>query len=223
MGVLQNTVTRGIVSAMRQDGRVMLIQTDAAINPGNSGGPLLDRAGRVIGVNTMKMGAAASIGFALAADHVRTLIDAPPNLPAVFSSEAQAPAALPDQPSASASADDPHSPALADFEMQLKKISQRADQIDDYWERFKKACNVAAPARHGDREWFGVWSQRPEVQANIADCSAWMSDVVQVSSGVRNALVLGDESARRAGILPGQVRTLHHKYRLDWDGWDREK
>ena len=56
LGVLQNTVTRGIVSALRNDGGVMLLQTDAAINPGNSGGPLLDRAGRVVGVNSMKVG-----------------------------------------------------------------------------------------------------------------------------------------------------------------------
>ena len=46
---LQNTVTRGIVSALRQVGAVVLVQTDAAINPGNSGGPLLDRSGRVAG------------------------------------------------------------------------------------------------------------------------------------------------------------------------------
>jgi S1-C subfamily serine protease len=78
LGVLQNTVTRGIVSALRNDGGVMLLQTDAAINPGNSGGPLLDRSGRVVGVNSMKVGgAAASIGFAVAADHVRTLVDSP--------------------------------------------------------------------------------------------------------------------------------------------------
>ena len=44
---LQNTVTRGIVSARRQAGNVVLLQTDAAINPGNSGGPLLDRQGVV--------------------------------------------------------------------------------------------------------------------------------------------------------------------------------
>ncbi len=46
LGVLSNTVTRGIVSAVRQVGAVTLIQTDAAINPGNSGGPLVDRDGR---------------------------------------------------------------------------------------------------------------------------------------------------------------------------------
>src|SRR5262249_47732703 len=40
---LQNTVTRGIVSAVRDVGGLTLVQTDAAINPGNSGGPLVDR------------------------------------------------------------------------------------------------------------------------------------------------------------------------------------
>ena len=44
------SVTRGIVSAIREDGK--LIQTDAAINPGNSGGPLMNSSGCVIGVNT---------------------------------------------------------------------------------------------------------------------------------------------------------------------------
>jgi putative serine protease PepD len=62
---LQSTVTRGIVSAIRNMGGVILIQTDAAINPGNSGGPLIDRSGRVIGVNTLRMGGQAqSLGFA---------------------------------------------------------------------------------------------------------------------------------------------------------------
>ena len=55
LGMLQNTVTRGIVSGLRNAGGVMLIQTDAAINRGNSGGPLLDRSGRVIGIATLKM------------------------------------------------------------------------------------------------------------------------------------------------------------------------
>lgn len=54
---MQNTVTKGIVSAVgtRPDaGNGTWIQTDAAINPGNSGGPLLDTRGEVIGINTQK-------------------------------------------------------------------------------------------------------------------------------------------------------------------------
>ena len=53
LGLLQNTVTRGIISAIRPVGPVTFVQTDAAINPGNSGGPLIDGTGKVIGITTL--------------------------------------------------------------------------------------------------------------------------------------------------------------------------
>ena len=76
LGVLSNTVTRGIVSALRQAGSVTLIQTDAAINPGNSGGPLVDRTGLVIGINSMRVAQTAGEGlaFAVAIDHAAPLL-----------------------------------------------------------------------------------------------------------------------------------------------------
>lgn len=46
---LSNTVTRGVVSGVRQGDHGVWVQTDASINPGNSGGPLLDRQAKVIG------------------------------------------------------------------------------------------------------------------------------------------------------------------------------
>lgn len=78
------TLTTGIVSALDrqlpgQRGAVIrgLIQTDAAINPGNSGGPLLDSAGRLIGVNTAiysPSGSSAGIGFAVPVDTVNRVV-----------------------------------------------------------------------------------------------------------------------------------------------------
>lgn len=81
---LDQTMTTGIVSALGREiksvtGRTIqgVIQTDAAINPGNSGGPLLDSAGRLIGVNTAiysPSGASAGIGFAVPVDIVNRVV-----------------------------------------------------------------------------------------------------------------------------------------------------
>ena len=78
------TLTSGIVSALNrelpgEDGASIreLIQTDAAINPGNSGGPLLDSAGRLIGVTTAiysPSGAYAGVGFAVPVDTVNRVV-----------------------------------------------------------------------------------------------------------------------------------------------------
>ncbi len=81
---LDSTLTSGVVSALgrsiRSPANVTIedvIQTDAAINPGNSGGPLMDSAGRLIGVNTAiasPSGASAGIGFAVPVDTVNRVV-----------------------------------------------------------------------------------------------------------------------------------------------------
>jgi 2-alkenal reductase len=83
---LQRTLTRGIVSALDRELPTSeereiagVIQTDAAINPGNSGGPLLDSAGRLIGVNSAirsDSGSSAGIGFAIPVDLVNRVVPA---------------------------------------------------------------------------------------------------------------------------------------------------
>jgi serine protease Do len=77
------TVTAGVVSGLgrstEQEGLPVLhnlIQTDAAINPGNSGGPLMDLAGRVIGINTAVIAAAHGIGFAIPINRARPVMQA---------------------------------------------------------------------------------------------------------------------------------------------------
>ena len=81
---LDQTLTTGIISALNREIQSVnqrtirgVIQTDAAINPGNSGGPLLDSAGRLIGVNTAifsPSGASAGIGFAIPVDEVNRIV-----------------------------------------------------------------------------------------------------------------------------------------------------
>ena len=81
---LARTLTTGVISALDRrlptaGGREVMgvIQTDAAINPGNSGGPLIDSAGRLIGVNTAIIsgsGSSAGIGFAVPVDVVNQVV-----------------------------------------------------------------------------------------------------------------------------------------------------
>jgi Do/DeqQ family serine protease len=76
------TVTHGIVSALARtqmgiSDYQFFIQTDAAINPGNSGGPLVDMAGRMVGINTAifsRSGGSQGIGFAIPVDMVKVVV-----------------------------------------------------------------------------------------------------------------------------------------------------
>lgn len=102
LGLGGPTVTKGIVSGKNRNLEVPrgaqpgvnddddntvnfqgLLQTDAAINPGNSGGPLIDTAGRLVGINTAAAGAgsAENVGFAIAIDSalpvIQEIIDEP--------------------------------------------------------------------------------------------------------------------------------------------------
>lgn len=81
---LQQTLTTGVISAKSRSiqspsGQEIedVIQIDAAINPGNSGGPLLDSAGRLIGVNTAiysPSGTSAGVGFSIPVDTVHRIV-----------------------------------------------------------------------------------------------------------------------------------------------------
>ncbi len=81
---LDQTLTTGVISGLGREittfgGRTIqdVIQTDAAINPGNSGGPLIDSAGRLIGMNTAiasPSGASAGIGFAIPVDSINDVV-----------------------------------------------------------------------------------------------------------------------------------------------------
>jgi S1-C subfamily serine protease len=221
LGMLQNTVTRGIVSAVRNAGGVMLIQTDAAINRGNSGGPLIDRAGRVIGITTLKMAAnSESLGFAVAIDHATPLLEGRPAERFAVPGSSAPPTPLSGAFAAAPSpADAMRDAGAIQFERVMQAAAKRADSLDDYWTRFRGACGATAAANGGDREWFGVWDRPPAFNNADAQCMRWLSDIKQVAGTIRQAMIAADEAAREASVYPGTRRDLRRKYKLDWDQW----
>jgi S1-C subfamily serine protease len=217
---LQNTVTRGIVSAVRVAGGVQLIQTDAAINPGNSGGPLLDREGRVIGINTLKMARGAeSLGFAVAVNHAVPLIEGryvasgvgttqAPSLSAAFNGNAS-------------NSDTARKDGEAQFDQAMRALAERADQVDAQWKRMHANCLLNPQTSDGQREWFIARDQPPTFKTADTWCAGFLTELRNYITQFSGAMAKISDEARRAGVYPGTLRETRRRYRLDWSGWDR--
>ncbi|HXE79596.1 MAG TPA: trypsin-like peptidase domain-containing protein [Vicinamibacterales bacterium] len=216
---LRNTVTRGIVSAVRRVGPVVLVQTDAAINPGNSGGPLVDATGRVVGIATMKVAnGAESLGFAVAADHARALVETGSAAVGVGQHVQTAPSNVMPQPTDSA--ETVRASGVGEFERVMVQSARRADALDDYWKQFSKVC-LARPARtSGDRPWFAIWERDFPTDAVAPACVRDFESFREAAATIRRGITEADEAARRAGVYPGLRRELLARYRLAWDGWE---
>jgi S1-C subfamily serine protease len=219
LGVLSNTVTRGIVSAVRRTGETVLIQTDAAINPGNSGGPLLNRSGQVIGINTMSFTRAESLSFAVAVDHATPLITGQRTSLVAPAPHEQMASAIRGGPS---DGDRQRQQGEHRYESMLKWATREADQIDNYWDRYAKSC-ISNARRSGDRAWFAVFETSGVTVSGISeyDCQQFLSTVTGHANQIRQTMTTEGDTARQAGVYPGVLRDLRRRYRLDWSGWDR--
>jgi S1-C subfamily serine protease len=221
LGVFQNTVTRGIISAIRRAGPAVVLQTDAAINPGNSGGPLLNRSGQVIGINSMKIaGSAESLGFAIAIDHAKAFLDNGHAGDATFNAAPGNNESLAPAFTSRSATDEARDTGTKLYEQSVGAAAQRAAQLDDYWTRIKVNCAVRVQPGY-DREWFGLWDGRTELTTPDPSCVAAVRDLNQLAVEVRSVMADANEAARHAAVLPGQLRDIRHRYRMDWPGFDR--
>jgi S1-C subfamily serine protease len=214
LGVLSNTVTRGIVSAVRKAGQITLIQTDAAINPGNSGGPLVNRAGLVIGINSLRAGQQAEgVAFAVAIDHATQLLNGE------RMSDSQTPLNnLTKILDGRSDGDQMRSQGEQDYARTLDAAARAAGEIDALWTRYSNGCVATAPSA-GDRPWFAVFSPGAVrlTQSTSIDCPSWLDAVRTRADAVRADVERAAESARQRGVFPGVARDLRRKYRLQWD------
>lgn len=221
LGVLQNTVTRGVLSGFRKMGSTLLIQTDAALNPGNSGGPLLDDRGAVIGINSAVIRGTQGLNFAIAIDHGRSLLDhgsaALKAMPAGFVGTVQnlTPDGTPTE------SDQQRDAGLKLYEARLAQLSRYADSLDRAWSQFMASGWDGKATGSYDRGWYALLSpgamQGKPVLGYEQDYANLQTAVTQVKSRLDAA----EEDARQAGVYPGTRRDLRHQYRLDYPGWDR--
>jgi len=219
---LQNTVTRGIVSAVRDIGGLTLVQTDAAINPGNSGGPLIDRAGLVIGITTLgvKSADAQGLSFAVAIEHAQALLAGKRSAdqkgtPLSMLNQAMSGRAAP--PAASAARDR----GARSYEEAIAAQAQRADVLDERWRAFKRICYQGRVADVPGREWFALWDPKAMQGTVPAGCASAFAEILRAADTIRDRVAAAGESAREADVYPGVRRDLLQRYRLNYPGWDR--
>lgn len=221
---LQNTVTRGIVSAVRQVGPVMLVQTDAAINPGNSGGPVLDRSGEVIAIATMSVKPAEGHGlsFGVAIEHAQALLEG--RLPtrssgspiaALNQAMAPQPAPVPSQ------GPDAREQGERAFEQTIGRLRAEADVLDSRWRSFVPACYLGPVRGTFERPWFALFDPNALPGVVSPGCEAAFADVKHSAAGIQDGVRSADEAARQAGVYPGVRRDVLQRNRLGYDSWIR--
>ena len=220
LGVLQSSVTRGIVSAVRSVGGVTLVQTDAAINPGNSGGPLVTREGDVIGIATMTAASAQGLSFAVGIDHARALLAGgqPPaagqgtplsNLNGVVNESAASPG------------ESAREQGTLAYEEAMTEMAKRADSFDAEWSRFASACSARVTGGTFDRMWFALYEPRTIRMPISPECEDARVQFSRAAEAFRARMAEQDDAARRAGVYPGAQRDIRSRLRLEYPGWGR--
>ena len=219
LGFLQNTVSRGIVSALREADGSTLIQTDAAINPGNSGGPLLDRSGTAIGIIRAGYSGRDGLSFAVAIDHARAVLDGRLTPAPAASTSSQQYHVL--APTVASPADQQRNEATKEYEKLVGQYARRASALDDEWRTFMHSCYEGRIVGAFDHQWFALWEPKAMQGAVSPGCGAIFSGIRREAQDIHQGVMAAEELARRNDVYPGTRRELLRRYRLDYAGWDR--
>ncbi len=222
LGVFQNTVTRGIVSGLRQMGPVVVLQTDAALNPGNSGGPLLDRTGSVIGINTASFRGAQGLNFAVAVDHAQALLEGrSPVLPNVKLDDQETFARRLPTPSTATESDHQRDQAARAFEAHVAAVAKAADQLEASLQRF--LANYFDGRINGtfDRPLFALAERNAFQGTFVRGAESRLEDYRRNLDQLRSHLQAAEDEARKADVYPGSRRDVKAKHGLDQRFWER--
>jgi S1-C subfamily serine protease len=214
LGTLQNSVSRGIVSGLRNSGGVTLVQSDAAANPGNSGGPMLDRTGRVVGILTAGYRGQEGLNFAVAIDHARDILD---GRQTNLGSGQTGLTNIEPIGGQGAESDRRQQQGQQEFLRRVESAEQAAPQLDSAWQRFRSVCYKSPIRGSFDREWFAVFTPGALPADAAAGCSDYYQAMQNEANKFRDYLRTAVQEARRANVLPGTIRDTLRAKRLNHD------
>jgi hypothetical protein len=200
--------------------KVVVLQTDTALNPGSSGGPLLDHAGRVIGINTMGFRGNQGLNFAVAADHAKALMEGRP-LQLAFVAPTSNHGMKGLLPGGSASeVDQAREAGTRRYQVQLAAIAHAADQVESAFSRFIAYSWDGQVVGRFDRTFYALWEQGALQGRPVKGMEVRFNDLRQAADQLRTALREAEDQARRDDVFPGTRRDLRQRHRLEHRGWE---
>jgi hypothetical protein len=220
LGVFQNTVTRGIVSSLRQLDKVVVLQTDTALNPGNSGGPLIDHAGRVIGINTMSFRGSQGLNFAIAIDHAKALMEGR-SLQLAFVPPPSNDGMRALMPCAGVSESDRiREEGTKRYAAQLAALAHASDQMESAFAYFLTHYWDGKVVGTFDRNFYALWEKGALQGSPVKGYEYRVTELRQAADQLRTVLRDVEDQARRDDVFPGTRRDLRQRYRLEHRGWE---
>ncbi|GLH74883.1 hypothetical protein GETHLI_33850 [Geothrix limicola] len=220
LGVFQNTATRGIVSSLRQLDKVVVLQTDTALNPGNSGGPLLNRAGRVVGINTMGFRGSQGLNFAVAIDHAKALLEGRPLQLAFVAPASNEETTGLWKGKGPSESDQTREEGTRRYAAQVAALARSADQMEGAFARFLTYYWDGKVVGTFDRNFYALWEKGALQGIPVKGHESKLTDLRQALENLRSRSRDIEDEARRADVFPGTRRDLRQRYHLDDRGWE---
>jgi hypothetical protein len=204
-GSVPHTVSRGVITEIRQRDGVRVVQTDAAAEAGNSGGPMINELGEVIAILTGGSENRARAGFGVSVDYARELLAGRLKDPGTGGmTDLKAAATAPDR-----------------LLMQsIASAAEGADSLDGVWQRFRATCYKGRIDGAFDREWFAALTPGAMPADAAAACRNDFAAMTQEMTRIRDYLRTALQDARRANVADSVIRNELRARQLTFD-WER--
>lgn len=108
---------------------------------------------------------------------------------------------------------------VAAFELEVKELAKKADEMDIQYTRYHDAC-FKKYTYGATSVWLDFLGGMAIDNETTPECRKIWSDFVRLSEEIKSGMEEAMERARKAGVYPGHQRDIREKYKMDWSGWD---
>jgi hypothetical protein len=115
----------------------------------------------------------------------------------------------------------PAQAGLAAYSDRVAALAQQAGEVDRLWGEFRSICNVTVDAHYDSREWVSLWDKQARIDLSSGSCRSLYNQILTAGETVNSGMAAAQESAKKAGLVMGDLREVRQRYAMGWEGWGR--